>query len=45
MPSFTCPNDGTQMESDGPVTARERKARGNRPATHTCTSCGYTEQR
>ena len=45
MPNFTCPNDGAQMESDAPTTARARARRAGCSCTHTCPECGYAEIR
>lgn len=45
MPSFTCPNDGSLMDSDGPTTMAGRARKGSPIDTHTCTECGYQELR
>lgn len=39
MHSLTCPNDGEPMESDA------YDVNTHKNITHTCPSCGYSEQR
>lgn len=44
MPTFVCPNDAVQMESDE-VSARPKRGHEHVLHVHMCPECGYRETR